>query len=116
MRSQLDHHGLVVPLARADEELNRLPGQTGLDGDRLTGLAFQAADQAANDQCGVVPVLNASEPGKIALEKIGQAACTIRDGFRSKRGVAQQGLRLRVIQERHRCASVRAPSPSHDSG
>ena len=74
---QLGHHGLVVPLAGADEELDRLAGQAGLDGDRLAGLALQAAEQAADDQGGVHLLLDAVELREIALEEAGQAvACS----------------------------------------
>jgi hypothetical protein len=41
------HDGLVVPPARADEVLDRLAMDAGLDGDRLAGLALQPAEQAA---------------------------------------------------------------------
>jgi hypothetical protein len=57
------YDGLVVPLARADEELDRLAGPPGLDGDRLTGLALQSADQAADDQRGVLALLDAIKLG-----------------------------------------------------
>src|SRR5512135_1148328 len=57
------YDGLVVPLARVDEELDRLARQPGLDGDRLTGLALQSADQPADDQGGVLALLDAIKLG-----------------------------------------------------
>ena len=99
-------------LPDADEELDRLAGQAGLDGDRLAGLALQAAEQAADDQGGVVALLDAIELGQIALQEPGQPVGTAPDGVGSDGGVVQEGLGLGVIQERHGCASVRTPSPS----
>ena len=96
---QFGHDGLVVPLARADEELDRLAGQPGLDGDRLAGLALQAAEQAADDQGGVLALLGAIELGQIALEEAGQAVGAVADGVGGDGGVVQEGLGLGVIQE-----------------
>jgi hypothetical protein len=104
---QLSHHGLVVPLAGADEELDRLAGQPGLDGDRLAGLALQAADQSADDQGGVLTLLGAVELRQVPLEEGGQAVGAVVDGVGGDGGVVQEGLSLGVIQERHRGASER---------
>src|SRR3954447_16231697 len=41
LAAQLGHDSLVVPLAGADEELDGLAVDAGLDGDRLAGLALQ---------------------------------------------------------------------------
>src|SRR6266511_752170 len=80
MEPQLGHHGLVVPLTRADEELDRLARQPGLDRDRLTGLALQSAEEPADDQGGVLALLGAIELGQIALEKGGQTVGAVADG------------------------------------
>ena len=96
---QFGHHGLVVPLAGADEELDRLAGQPGLDGDRLGGLAFQAAEPAADDQGRGGPLLDAVEPGQVALEEGRQAVGLARDGIGGDHGVRQDGLGLGMIQE-----------------
>jgi hypothetical protein len=63
MLPQLPHHGLVVPFAGADEELDRLAGQARLDGDRLGGLSLEAAEPAADDQGGGGPLLVAVNRG-----------------------------------------------------
>ena len=62
MAAQLGHHGVVIPFAGADDELDRLAVDPGLDGDRLAGLALQSADQAAENEGGVGPLLSAVEP------------------------------------------------------
>ena len=51
--SDLGHDRLVVPLAGAGEGLDGLAMEPGLDGDRLAGLALQAAAQAAEDEPGM---------------------------------------------------------------
>ena len=61
--AEFGHDGLVVPLAGADEGLDRLAVDAGLDGDRLAGLALQAAEQAADDERGVGALLGAVEAG-----------------------------------------------------
>src|ERR671911_497390 len=45
--AEFGHDGLVVPAACADEELDGLAVDSGLDGDRLAGLPLQAAEQSA---------------------------------------------------------------------
>ena len=107
MAPQLGHHGLVVPLARADEELDRLARQPGLDGDRLTGLALQTADQAVDDKRGVDSLLDAIELGQVTLEEGGQPVGAALNSVGGDVGVVQEGLSLGVIQERHRGASER---------
>src|SRR5262249_46685491 len=47
---QLGHDCLVIPLARADEKLDRLAWQAGLNGDRLTCFAIQATEMPSDDQ------------------------------------------------------------------
>ena len=51
---QLHQDRIVVPLARADEELDVLVLDPGEVGDRFGGLALQVAEEAPNDQGGVV--------------------------------------------------------------
>ena len=67
--AEFGHDGLVVPPAGADEVLDRLAVDAGLDGDRLAGLALQAAEQAADDEGGVGPLLGAVEAGQVALQE-----------------------------------------------
>ena len=67
--AELGHDGLVVPPAGADEVLDRLAVDAGLDGDRLAGLALQAAEQAADDERGVGPLLGAVEARQVALQE-----------------------------------------------
>src|SRR5262249_43408515 len=67
--AEFGHDGLVVPAACADEVLDRLAVDAGLDGDRLAGLALEPAEQAADDERGVGPLLGAVEAWQIALEK-----------------------------------------------
>ncbi len=120
MEPEFPHDGLVVPLARADDELDRLAGQPGLDGDRLTGLALQAAEQPVDDQGGVLPLLGAVEPRQIPLQEGGQAVGAVADRVGCDGGVAQQGLSLGVSQQRHRWTSVRVayppPAPGYAGG
>jgi hypothetical protein len=99
MGAQLGHHCLVVPLARADEELNWFTRQPGLDGDRLTGLALQTTDEAAYDQGGVDSLLDAIKLGQITLEEPDQPVDAPLDGVGSDVGIVQERLRFRVIQE-----------------
>jgi hypothetical protein len=98
MEPQFGHHGLVVPLPRADEELDRFARQPGLDRDRLTGLALQSAEKPADDQGGVLALLDAVKPGEVALEKAGQTVGAVTDGVGRDGGVAQKGLGLGVLQ------------------
>src|SRR3954454_23368640 len=67
--AQLGHDGLVVPPAGADEELDGLAVHAGLHRDRLAGLALQAAEEAADDEGGVDPLLGAVEPWQVAFEE-----------------------------------------------
>ena len=98
---QFGRHGLVVPLAGADEELDRLAGQPGLDGDRLAGLAFQAADEPADDERGVVAMLDAIELREVAVEEASQSVRTASNGIGRDDRVVQEGLGIGVLQQRH---------------
>jgi hypothetical protein len=96
---QLAHDGLVVPLAGADEELDRLAGQAGLDGDRLGGLALKAAESAADDQGRGGPLLGAVEPRQVTLEEGRQAVGLALDGVGGDHGVRQECLGLGIVQQ-----------------
>jgi hypothetical protein len=98
MEPQLGHHGLVVPFPRADEELDRLPRQSGLDGDRLRGLALQSAEEPADDRGGIRALLGAIELGQRAPEEAGQTVGAVSDGLGRDDGVVQEGLGLGVLQ------------------
>ena len=91
-----------------------LRGSPGLDGDRLGGLALQAAEPAADDQGGRGPLLDAVEPRQVALEEGRQAVGPVPDGVGGDDGVGQEGLGLGMIQERHREPSGRAASPPEE--
>ena len=107
MGPQLGHDGLVVPLAAADKELDRLAGQSGLDGDRLAGLSLHAAQETTDDQGGVVTLLDAVEARKVPLEEARHAVGTVTDRVGGDDGVVQEGLSLGMIQERHDGVPVR---------
>ena len=97
--ADLGHDRLVVPLAGPDEELDRLAVDAGLDGDRLAGLALQAAEQAADDEGGVVALLGPSEAGQVAFEESGESVLAAADGLGGQDGVGQDGLGFGVFQE-----------------
>ena len=99
--AEFGHDGLVVPPAGADEVLDRLAVDAGLDGDRLAGLALQAAEQAADDEGGVGPLLGAVEAGQVALQEGGEPVLAAADLLGGQDGVGQEGLGVGVIQERH---------------
>jgi hypothetical protein len=75
--------------------------QAGLGGDGLAGLAFQAAEEAADDRRGMGVVFDAVEPWEIALEEGGQAVLAAGDGLGGEGGVGQEGLGVGMIQETH---------------
>ncbi len=101
MIAQFVDDRIIVPSAGADEGLDRLAVQPGLRGDRLAGLAFQAAEEPAEDRAGMGPVFDAVEPREVALQEGGQAVLTTRDGLGGEGGIGQQGLGVGVIQEAH---------------
>src|SRR5262249_45001718 len=108
--AQLGHDGLVVPLPGADEELDGLAVDAGLDRDRLAGLALQPADQAADDEGGVGALLDSVEARQVPLEERGEPVPAALDLLGSHDGVSQEGLGLGMIQERHGVASRRSPA------
>jgi hypothetical protein len=111
MPAQLDHHGSVIPLARADEELHGLALQACLQSDRFARLAFQPAEQAADDQGRVVTLLAAREVRQITLQERRQPLGTAPHRLGPQHRVGQKGLRHRMIQERHEEASLPWMSP-----
>ena len=62
-----------------------------------------------------LPVLDAGEPGEIALEKAGQSVGQSANGFGGDGGVVQEGLGLGLLQERHNVSSVRRAYPPRRS-
>jgi hypothetical protein len=108
--AEFGHDRLVVPAAGADEVLDRLAVDAGLDGDRLAGLALQAAEQPAEDEGGVGPLLGAVEAGQIALQEGGDPVLAAADLFGGHGGVGQEGLGVGVFQERHGGPSRRISS------
>jgi hypothetical protein len=109
MAAQLGHDRLVVPPGRADEELEGLPMDPGLHGDRLAGLASQAAEEPADDQRGVGPLLESPEAGQVAGEECGEPVPAGAEGLEAQVGVGQEHPGVGVIEERHGGASHRNP-------
>ena len=101
MAAEFGHDGLVVPPAGADEVLNRLAVDAGLDRDRLAGLALQPAEQAADDERGVGPLLGAVEAWQRALQEGRHPALTAADLVGGHDGIGQEGLGVGMFQERH---------------
>ena len=101
MLSQLGHYGLVIPLARAYEKLDRLAGQPGLNSDRFASLPLQAAEQATDHESGVLPLLDPVELGQVALEKANQSIGAAANSLGQDRSVVQECLGLGMIEERH---------------
>ena len=99
MEPQLTHHRLVVPQARADEELDGLAGHPRRDRDRLTGLALQAAQQPADDERGVLALFGAIELGQVTFQEARQVVRAVPNGVGENGGVVQERLSLGVIQE-----------------
>ena len=75
--------------------------QAGLGGDRLAGLALQAAEEPGNDGAGMGLLFDAVEAREVALKEGGQAVLAAFDGLGSEGGVGQEGLGFGVIQEAH---------------
>jgi hypothetical protein len=82
--AQLGHDRLVVPPAGADEELDGLAVDTGLDGDH---------------ERGGRTLLGPVEPRQVALEERGEPVLAAPHGLRGQDGIGEQGLGLGVIQE-----------------
>ena len=110
--AEFGHDGLVVPPAGADEVLDRLAVDAGLDGDRLAGLALQPAEQAADDERGVGPLLGAVEARQVALQEGRDPVLAAADLLGGHDGVGQEGLGVGVFQERHGGPSRRISSAS----
>ena len=116
MAAQFGHDGLVVPPARADEVLDRLAVDAGLHRDRLAGLSLQAAEQPADDQRGVGPLLGAVEAWQIALQEGRDPVLASADLVGGHDGIGQEGPGVGVFQERHGGLSSRISSASdHNS-
>jgi hypothetical protein len=98
------------PPARADEVLDRLAVDAGLDGDRLTGLSLQPAEQPADDERGVGPLLGSIEARRIALQEGRDPVLAAADLVGGHDGVGQEGLGVGVFQERHGGPSGRISS------
>jgi len=64
----------------------------GLDGDRLAGLALQPAEQAADDEGGVGPLLGAIEARQVALQEGRDPVLATADVVGRHDGVGQEGL------------------------
>jgi hypothetical protein len=105
MAPQLSQDRVVVPSAGADEELDVLVFDAGAGGDRFGGLALQAADEATNDQGGVLALLLAIEAGEITTEEPPQAITTATNGLGCERRIVEKGLGVGMIEESHRSVS-----------
>ena len=100
--------GGVVSPAGADEVLQGSAFLPGLGGNRLGGLAPQAAAFAAEDGVGMAALLVAVEAEEVALDEAGQVTGAGTNVVRGDVGLIEKGLRLRVFQKgRHEDA----PSP-----
>jgi hypothetical protein len=99
--ADLGHDRLVVPLAGPDEGLDRLTVDAGIDGDRLAGLALQAAEKPTDDEGGVVTLLGPPEAGQVAFEESGESILTAPDGLGAQSRVGEDGLGVGMVQERH---------------
>jgi hypothetical protein len=108
--AELGHDGLVVPPAGADEVLDRLAVDAGLDRDRLAGLSPQPTEQAADDEGGVGPLLGAVEARQIASQEGRDPVLTAADPVGGHDGIGQEGLGVGVFQERHGGPSRRISS------
>ncbi len=97
MAPQLHQDRVVVPLARADEELDVLVLDPGAVSDRFGGLALQAADEATNDQGGVVALLLAIEVGEITAEEPPQAVAAAPDGLGCEDRIVEKGLGVGMV-------------------
>jgi hypothetical protein len=90
--AELGHDRLVVPHAGADDEQDGLAVHPRRDGDRLAGLAPQAAEQAAEDEGGGRPPLGAAESGQVSPEEGGQPALAAADGLGVSTASASRAL------------------------
>jgi len=107
---QLHQDRIVVPLARADEELDVLVLDPGAVGDRFGGLALQVAEEAPNDQGGVVALLLAIEVGEVTAEEPPQAVATAPNGLGCEDRILEEGLGVGMVEQRHHAASHRSRS------
>src|SRR3954451_490967 len=89
MAPQLAQDRVVVPSAGADEELEVLVCDAGAGGDRFGSLALQAADEATNDQGGVLALLLAIESGEIATEESPQVIAAATNGLGCERRIVE---------------------------
>ena len=90
MAAHLDHDGVVIPGALADEHLEVLAWDAGLACDRLDALAFQAAEEPSDEGGEVCALLGASEEGEISLEEAGQVGPALTDIVGGDGGVGQE--------------------------
>ena len=70
----------------------------GLDGDRLAGLSLQPAEQAADDERGVGPLLGAVEARQVALQEGRNPVLSAADLVGGHDGIGQEGLGVGVFQ------------------
>ena len=101
MAAQFRHDRFIVPGAGADEMLHGLARAAGLVGDGLGGLAFQAAEAAADDQGGEFAQLAAVEEGQVALQEVGEVVVAGLDVFGPDGGVGEQGFGLGAVEQGH---------------
>jgi len=83
----------------------------GLDRDRLAGLSLQPAEQAADDERGVGPLLGAVEARQIASQEGRDPVLTAADLVGGHDGIRQESLGVGMFQERHGGPSRRSPLP-----
>jgi len=112
MAPQLHQDRIVVPLARADEELDVLVLDPGAVSDRFSGLALQAADEATNDQVGVVALLPAIESAEITAEEPPQAVTAAPNGLGCEDRILEKGLGVGMVEQGHRAVSYQSQATS----
>ena len=97
--TDLGQDGGIVPEAGAEEVLDGLTWSSGLIGDRLGGLALQAAESPLDDDGSEFALLDALEERQVALQEAGEVVAAADDGRREQERVRKQRLRRRVFED-----------------
>src|SRR5207302_7364722 len=89
----------IVPLAGADEVLQRASFLASLSGDGLGGLALQAGEFTPQDGPNMVTLLRTGEQREIALDETGQLFAAGHKSVGGDVGLVQESLGVRVFQD-----------------